>query len=78
MRICTAVAIAVIAETCGPFTVLPALMNEYRIPLNHVQNGVLKTLSFMFEYIGYMSKDYIKSLVPLLEHALISKDLVHK
>lgn len=36
MRICTAVAIAVIAETCGPFTVLPALMNEYRMPLNHV------------------------------------------
>lgn len=36
MRICTAIAIAVIAETCGPFTVLPALMNEYRVPLTHV------------------------------------------
>ncbi|KAJ1479548.1 armadillo-type protein, partial [Baffinella frigidus] len=29
-RVCTTVAIAIVAETCGPFTVLPALLNEYR------------------------------------------------
>ena len=29
-RVCTAVAIGIVAETCAPFTVLPALMNEYR------------------------------------------------
>jgi hypothetical protein len=29
--VCTTVAIAIVAETCGPFTVLPALMNEYRV-----------------------------------------------
>ncbi|EEH59234.1 uncharacterized protein MICPUCDRAFT_46481 [Micromonas pusilla CCMP1545] len=29
-RVCTTVAIAIVAETCSPFTVLPALMNEYR------------------------------------------------
>ena len=29
-RVCTTVAIAIVAETCAPFTVLPALMNEYR------------------------------------------------
>jgi splicing factor 3B subunit 1 len=28
-RVCTTVAIAIVAETCSPFTVLPALMNEY-------------------------------------------------
>ena len=39
MRVCTTVAIAVVAEACGPFTVLPALMNEYRTPENNVQNG---------------------------------------
>ena len=27
-------------------------MNEYRVPELNVQNGVLKALSFMFEYIG--------------------------
>merc|ERR1719440_1590119 len=48
LRICTTVAIAIVAETCGPFTVLPALMNEYRVPELNVQNGVLKSLSFMF------------------------------
>jgi hypothetical protein len=27
-RVCTTVAIAIVAESCGPFTVLPAIMNE--------------------------------------------------
>lgn len=30
-RVCTTVAIAIVAETCAPFTVLPALMNEYKV-----------------------------------------------
>ena len=55
------------AETCSPFTVLPALMNEYRVPELNVQNGVLKALSFLFEYIGEMGKDYIYAVTPLLE-----------
>mmetsp|Transcript_15831 Transcript_15831/g.31775 ORF Transcript_15831/g.31775 Transcript_15831/m.31775 type:complete len:1262 (-) Transcript_15831:1556-5341(-) len=77
-RVCTTVAIAIVAETCQPFTVLPALMNEYRIPELNVQNGVLKSLSFLFEYIGEMAKDYIYAVVPLLEDALIDRDLVHR
>merc|ERR1719482_1473220 len=78
LRVCTVIAIAIVAETCGPFTVLPALMNEYRVPELNVQNGVLKSLSFMFEYIGEMGKDYIHSVVPLLEDALMDRDLVHR
>lgn len=77
-RVCTTVAIAIVAETCGPFTVIPALMNEYRVPELNVQNGVLKSFSFMFEYIGAMSKDYIYAVTPLLEDALIDRDLVHR
>merc|ERR1711959_331652 len=77
-RVCTTVAIAIVAETCSPFTVLPALMNEYRVPEINVQNGVLKTLSFMFEYIGEMSQDYIYSVVPLIQDALMDRDLVHR
>lgn len=57
-RVCTTIAIAIVAETCSPFTVLPALMNEYRVPDLNVQNGVLKALSFLFEYIGPMGKLY--------------------
>ncbi|VDK40046.1 unnamed protein product [Anisakis simplex] len=49
LRVCTTVAIAIVSETCAPFTVLPAIMNEYRVPEINVQNGVLKALSFMFE-----------------------------
>lgn len=56
LRVCTTVAIAIVSETCAPFTVLPAIMNEYRVPEINVQNGVLKALSFMFEYIGEMAK----------------------
>ena len=32
----------------------------------------------MFEYIGEMSKDYIYSIVTLLEDALTDRDLVHR
>ncbi|KAH9283238.1 Splicing factor 3B subunit 1 [Echinococcus granulosus] len=77
-RVCTTVAIAIVAETCSPFTVLPGLMNEYRVPELNVQNGVLKSLAFMFEYIGEMSKDYIYAVTPLLEDALMDRDLVHR
>lgn len=77
-RVCTTVAIAIVAETCQPFTVLPALMNEYRAPELNVQNGVLKALSFMFEYIGEMGKDYVYAVAPLLEDALMDRDLVHR
>eukprot|EP00899_Mesostigma_viride_P016403 jgi/Mesvir1/24764/Mv22020-RA.1 len=77
-RVCTTVAIAIVAETCLPFTVLPALMNEYRVPELNVQNGVLKSLSFLFEYIGEMGKDYIYAVTPLLEDALMDRDLVHR
>ncbi|KAF2662955.1 ARM repeat-containing protein [Lophiostoma macrostomum CBS 122681] len=77
-RVCTAVAIGIVAETCAPFTVLPALMNEYRVPELNVQNGVLKSLAFMFEYIGEMAKDYVYAITPLLEDALIDRDQVHR
>merc|ERR1712193_245247 len=55
-RVCTSVAIAIVAETCFPFTVIPALLNEYKLPDLNVQNGVLKTFSFIFEYVGEMCK----------------------
>merc|ERR1711959_680289 len=77
-RVCTTVALAIVAESCFPFTVLPALMNEYRVTEINVQNGVLKSLSFMFEYIGEMSQDYIYSVVPLIQDALMDRDLVHR
>ncbi|KAJ2435565.1 U2 snRNP component prp10, partial [Coemansia sp. RSA 2424] len=77
-RVCTTVAIAIVAETCAPFTVLPALMNEYRVPELNVQNGVLKSMSFLFEYIGPMAKDYVNAVTPLLEDALVDRDLVHR
>lgn len=77
-RVCTTVAIAIVAETCSPFTVLPALMNEYRVQDLNVQNGVLKALSFLFEYIGEMGKDYVYAVTSLLEDALIDRDLVHR
>ncbi|ODQ80760.1 hypothetical protein BABINDRAFT_160974 [Babjeviella inositovora NRRL Y-12698] len=78
LRVCTAVAIGIVADTCAPFTVLPALMNEYRTPENNVQNGVLKAMTFMFEYIGPMTKDYVYAVTPLLEDALTDRDQVHR
>ncbi|CAF3975831.1 unnamed protein product [Rotaria sp. Silwood2] len=78
LRVCTTLAIANVSETCSPLTVLPGLMNEYRVPELNVQNSVLKALAFMFEYIGDKSKDYIYAVTPLLESALMDRDLVHR
>ncbi|KAG7155565.1 Splicing factor 3B subunit 1-like 2 [Homarus americanus] len=39
---------------------------------------LLKSLSFLFEYIGEMGKDYIYAVTSLLEDALMDRDLVHR
>jgi splicing factor 3B subunit 1 len=70
------VAIAVVAEACSLFMVLPALMNEYRVPELNVQNGVLKSLSFLFAYVGEMGKDCIYAVTPLFEDALMDKSVL--
>ena len=53
-------------------------MGWVQVPELNVQNGVLKALSFLFEYIGEMGKDYIYAVSPLLEDALMDRDLVHR
>ena len=69
---------AIVAETCGPFTCIPAILNEYRTPELNVRNGCLKAMSFLFEYIGEMGKDYIHSVLTCLEDALTDRDQVHR
>ncbi|CAH6720413.1 U2 snRNP component Hsh155p [[Candida] jaroonii] len=79
LRVCTSVAIGIVAEVCSPFTVIPAIMNEYRTPDTNVQNGVLKAMTFLFEYIdGNMTKDYLYAITPLLQDALTDRDQVHR
>jgi splicing factor 3B subunit 1 len=77
-RVCSIIAIAVVAEACEPFTVIPMLLTEYRTPELNVQNGVLKALSFLCEYVGPMTKDYAYAMLPLLEDALMDRDAVHR
>ncbi|KAI8558197.1 hypothetical protein RHMOL_Rhmol04G0071300 [Rhododendron molle] len=76
--VCTTVGIAIVGETCSPFTILPALMNEYQVLELNVQNGVLKLFSFLFEYIGEMGKDYIYAVIPFLRHAFVDRDLIDR
>jgi splicing factor 3B subunit 1 len=45
-RVCSTVAIAIVAETCGPFTCIPAILNEYRTAELNVRTGCLKALTF--------------------------------
>jgi splicing factor 3B subunit 1 len=59
-----------------PIVILPC--GSMQVPELNVQNGVLKALSFLFEYIGEMGKDYIYAVTPLLEDALMDRDLVHR
>eukprot|EP00731_Ephydatia_muelleri_P037159 Em0404g2a len=67
------VAIAIARRPALPSLCSPGLMNEYRVPELNVQNGVPKSLSFLFEYIGEMGKDYIYAVTPLLEDALMDR-----
>jgi splicing factor 3B subunit 1 len=77
-RVCSTVAIAIVAETCGPFTCIPAILNEYRTAELNVRTGCLKALSFVFEYVGPQSAYYVDSVVTMLEDALTDRDLVHR
>ncbi|KAI9710139.1 MAG: hypothetical protein M1820_002941 [Bogoriella megaspora] len=78
-RVCSAVAIAILAEQCAPFTVIPSLLVEYQSVQDlNTRVGVLKACSFLFEYIGDMAKDYVYSVVPMLEDALVDRDQVHR
>lgn len=78
IRICTTIAIAVIAESCGLYTVFPFLSKEYENTDKNIQNGILKSFSFLFEFIGELSGNYLYSLISLLEKALIHSDLIHR
>ena len=69
-----------VAETCAPFTVLPAVMNEYRVPELNVQNGVLNVLSFCLNILG----KWRRTMFMLLLHfwrtflSLIGCDQAHR
>jgi splicing factor 3B subunit 1 len=76
--VCSTVAIAIVAETCGPFTCIPAILNEYRTAELNVRTGCLKALTFVFEYIGPQSVYHRDSVVTMLEDALTDCDLVHR
>mmetsp|Transcript_35960 Transcript_35960/g.69843 ORF Transcript_35960/g.69843 Transcript_35960/m.69843 type:complete len:451 (+) Transcript_35960:1317-2669(+) len=77
-RISTAIAIAVICEICSPTIVLPFLIQEYITLDSNIQNGILKALAFLFEFIGEQTKNLILFLLPLLESAISNQDVVHR
>lgn len=78
LRVCTSVAIGIVGNSCGQFTILPALMNEYQTIDKNVQNGVLKSLAFVFEYSTGCQMEYIYGCNDLITYALSDRDLVHR
>jgi hypothetical protein len=76
-RVCSTIAVAIVTEMCGPFTHIPAILDEYRTAELNVRTGCLKALSFVFEYVGPQSAYYCDSVVTTLDVALINRDLVH-
>ena len=53
-------------------------MNEFRVPDNNVQNGILKALSFIFEYLSTDGYYYLQSISSLIATALANRDIVHR
>lgn len=76
LRLCSSIAMAIVAKSCGTFTILPVLMNEFRTPDTNIKNGILKTLAFIFEYIGEESINYVYHMIPMIEHALTDRNIV--
>lgn len=78
-RICTEVSLAVVAKRCGPFTVIPFLVNEFKLSegtelAQLIQQSVLKCLRFVFEYLGPLGEKYVYSVIPLLERSLTERN----
>lgn len=76
IRLCSSIALAIVAKSCGTYTVLPVLLKEYGAPDTNIKNGILKALAFMFEYVGSESKDYLYLVVPMIQHALTDRNVV--
>ncbi|CBI32870.3 unnamed protein product, partial [Vitis vinifera] len=64
-----------IAKAIGPQDVLATLLNNLKV--QERQNRVCTTVAIAI-YIGEMGKDYIYAVTPLLEDALMDRDLVHR
>jgi splicing factor 3B subunit 1 len=82
-RICTEVALAVVAKRCRAFVVVPFLINEFRLAQStelaeKTQHAVLKALRFLFEYLGTEAARYAYSVLPLLEWSLTEKSLQYR
>ncbi|KAK8853321.1 hypothetical protein IAR55_004025 [Kwoniella newhampshirensis] len=69
-----------IAKAIGPQDVLSVLLTNLKVQerQSRVCSTVAIALAFVFEYVGEMSKDYIHSVVGLLEDALTDRDHVHR
>ena len=78
IRLCTAISVAIISQKCGAYTILAQLLNEYRYPEVNVQNGVLKSIAFIFEYIQEEAHQYINVASTLIEDAMVDRDVVHR
>lgn len=76
IRLCSSIALAIVAKSCGTYTVLPVLLKEYSAPDTNIKNGILKALAFMFEYVGSESRDYLYLVVSMIQHALTDRNVV--
>ncbi|MCH81670.1 splicing factor 3B subunit 1-like [Trifolium medium] len=77
VRMWSTVAIAIAAEVHS-HVVFFALINKYSVSDHHMQCAVLKSLAFIFEYLGNLNKAYLSAVTPLLEHALKDTDEVQR
>ncbi|TBU01962.1 subunit of U2 snRNP spliceosome, partial [Hamiltosporidium magnivora] len=74
----TCLAISILADYCGLFTVLPTLLTDYSIPESIIQHGILKSISMIFGRVNIKGRDYIPCLINIIEDSLSEKDIVHR
>lgn len=66
-------AICVVGEYNGAFSVLPTLLSDYAVPSAVMQQGILKAVGYMFQRIDTMHS-YAYSILPAVEDAMTDED----
>lgn len=72
-RMGSSLAISVVAEYCGVFSVLPTLLTDYELPSAFVQQGILRTLSHVFQRTR-VAENLIHAVLPVVEDAMMDED----
>lgn len=73
-RLGASLGIAVVGEYNELFSILPTLLSDYSVPNVLVQQGILRAMGHIFQRTSPVSSEYIYSVLPVVEDAMMDED----